>query len=288
MNYIKSATLITGLFTSLLINTHAEASSNVTVQINGQALGFDQPPVMENNRVLVPMRTIFEVVGAKVEWDAKTSTVKAKKGDLSIILPLNSKQVVMNGNQKSLDVPAKSINGRTLVPLRFVSEALGCKVDWLTNRSLVKITFDGEVKEQTGKVYPDGWVAPILKSAWSPYGGDNLETLQNELGFTDGGRVYSIEGASKAITLYGGYSDYEVTLNFSMWDDDANGRLKQAYRIPIVAKELLKLYFASDANRVWNYLNTGDMPDQFKANGRIVVASYDANSGILSLDVGRQ
>lgn len=77
------------LITFLSGNQEALASSNISVEINGQALYFDQPPMMDNGRVLVPMRTIFEVVGADVQWVAQTSTVKATKGDLAISLPLS-------------------------------------------------------------------------------------------------------------------------------------------------------------------------------------------------------
>ncbi|MEC1759861.1 copper amine oxidase N-terminal domain-containing protein [Schinkia azotoformans] len=283
MYQIKNATIIAGLLTSLFIGTQAEASSNIAVQINGQAIGFDQPPVMENNRVLVPMRTTFEVMGAEVEWVASISTVKANKGDLSIILPLNEKKATINGASKPLDVPAKSVNGRTLVPLRFISEALGCKVDWVSNQALVMITFDGEVKEQKGKEYPDGWVAPILKSAWSPDHVTNLRTLQNEVGFIGGGTRYSLPSYPGAINVSGG-SSYEVKIKFYFWNDPA---IKYSYRIPVVAEEVFKLYFGADANRVWNYFNNGDIPENFTANGRSVTATYSPADGGLTLTVDR-
>ncbi|MFJ8235536.1 hypothetical protein ACIQ34_07285 [Ureibacillus sp. NPDC094379] len=79
---------------------------------------------------------------------------------------------------------------------------------------------------------------------------------------------------------------YEVGLRFRMWDGDAGGELKQAYRVPIVAKELFKLYFAGDTNRVWNYLDSGEIPDTFTANGRTVQAF--ASYGVLLLKVGHR
>ncbi len=283
MKHLKNTIVVAGLFTSLLTGTQVDASSNINVQISGQSLYFDQPPVMENNRVLVPMRTIFEVVGAEVNWVAEKSTVKAQKGDLSIILPLNQKEATINGTSRQLDVPAKSVNGRTLVPLRFVSEALGCKVDWLANQSLVKITFDGEIKEQTGKVYPDGWVAPILKSAWSPDQMKNYETLKNELGFTEGGRIYGVKYAPHAVVVNNQSGDVDVDIKFFGWQDS---NVPDSYRIPVVAKELFKLYFGNDATRVWNYVNSGNIPDEFTANGRTCKASVFEGDGSLNLQVG--
>lgn len=135
--------LLISLFFS---NFQAHASTNINVTINGQVLYSDQPPILENGRVLVPMRTIFEVVGAEVEWNPKTQAVKATKGSTVIVLPLNSNQATINERKNSLDVPAVSINGRTLVPLRFVSEALGCQVEWKSAQSLVLINYnEGEI-----------------------------------------------------------------------------------------------------------------------------------------------
>lgn len=271
----------------LLINQQAQASTEISVQINGQTLYFDQPPVMENGRVLVPMRTIFEVVGADVQWVAPTSTVKATKGDLTISLPLNHKQAIINGVKKDLDVPAKSINGRTLVPLRFVSETLGCTVEWKAEKSLVLITYNGEIKQQIGKVYPDDWVAPLLKSEWSPSHAMNLKTLQNELGFENDGRTYGVTGRSEAVQVIGQAPSgpYEVELLLYMWTDSA---IPESYRIPIVAKELFKLYFGNDATKVWNYCNSGNIPDHFTANGRNVDVYVSSSTGGLTFQVGRK
>jgi len=138
--------------------------------------------------------------------------------------------------------------------------------------------------ESVGKVYPDGWVAPVLKSSWSPNHLTNLTTLQNELGFTNGGTRYSIPSYPGAINVSDSGS-YEVILKFYFWTAPA---LQYSERIPVVAKELFKLYFGADANRVWNYFNSDDIPDQFTANGRNVTATYSPADGSIALSVGRK
>ncbi|TQR33632.1 S-layer homology domain-containing protein [Lysinibacillus sphaericus] len=143
-------------------------------------------------------------------------------------------------------------------------------------------------KPPTGTTYPDGWTAPVLSSKWSSDSAKNFETLQNELGFTNGGHFYGIEGASRAIVVNGGDSQNEVTFSFYMWDGDANGQMPQAYRVPIVAKELFKLYFEGDADKVWNYFNKNDIPETFTANGRTVKATYIEIEGNLYLQVGKK
>ncbi|MDN4495638.1 copper amine oxidase N-terminal domain-containing protein, partial [Ureibacillus aquaedulcis] len=76
------------------------------------------------------MRAIFEAMGATIEWSNKTKTVKATNGSTVVSLTLNRKEAIINGTKRELDVPGKSVNGRTLVPLRFVSESLGATVEW--------------------------------------------------------------------------------------------------------------------------------------------------------------
>jgi len=65
-----------------------------------------------------------------VDWDAKTSTISAVKDSRTIKLTIGSKQAYVNGQVKSLDVPGKIMKGKTMVPLRFISEALGEKVNY--------------------------------------------------------------------------------------------------------------------------------------------------------------
>ena len=104
----------------------------ISVLYDGKRIAFDQLPVIENGRTLVPLRAIFEKIGATVEWDGDTQTVIAKSTENGTIirLTIDSTTAMVNGVQVSLDVPAKIINGRTLVPVRFVSDCFGVGVDW--------------------------------------------------------------------------------------------------------------------------------------------------------------
>lgn len=110
------------------------------VLLNGQQLSFDVPPTIESGRTLVPLRAIFEAMGATVNWDAASITVTATKGSTTVILPVGSRVATVNGKSIALDVPAKIVNNRTLVPLRFVSESFGAQVDWNNTERLVSIT----------------------------------------------------------------------------------------------------------------------------------------------------
>lgn len=115
------------------------AQTAPAVTLNGQSLSFDVQPVIENDRTLVPLRAIFEALGASVAWDDVTQTVTATKTGTEIKLTIGG-AAYKNGQPVNLDVPAKLVNGRTMVPLRFVSEALGCQVKWDGNTETVNIT----------------------------------------------------------------------------------------------------------------------------------------------------
>lgn len=119
------------------ISTAAKAPN---VVVDGNPLSSDVPPIIEDGRTLAPLRAIFEALGANVQFDPVTNTVIATKGITTISLQIGSSQAKVNDKTIRLDVPARIINERTLVPLRFISEALGAIVDWDDVTQTVKIT----------------------------------------------------------------------------------------------------------------------------------------------------
>ena len=102
----------------------------VEITIDGKLLAVDVPPLIVKGRTLAPMRAVFEALGADVSWDGKTKTVTAQKEDQKITLTIGRKYATVNGQQRSLDVPGTIVSNRTLVPLRFIGESLGAKVNW--------------------------------------------------------------------------------------------------------------------------------------------------------------
>lgn len=111
----------------------------VPVYINNERLWFDVPPVLDGGRTLVPMRKIFETYGAEVDYN--NGVINAKKGETEIVLTIGEPQAIINGKTVTLDVPAKVVKDRTMVPLRFVSEALGAKVNWQPTTKSVYISW---------------------------------------------------------------------------------------------------------------------------------------------------
>jgi len=102
----------------------------ISVFVDGSPLTMDVAPLIEQGRTLVPLRAIFEALGATVDWNEATRTVTGKKGATTIKLVVGLESAYVNDKPVTLDVPGRIINGRTLVPLRFVSESLGAGVAW--------------------------------------------------------------------------------------------------------------------------------------------------------------
>ena len=108
----------------------AVAADGIDVFVDGRRLVFDVPPQIVNGRTLVPLRAIFAELGASVSWDEATQTVTAAKDGAVVVLQIGSTAPTVNGKVWHIDQPGIIIQGRTLVPLRFVSEAFGVAVGW--------------------------------------------------------------------------------------------------------------------------------------------------------------
>lgn len=109
------------------------------ILIDGQTLYFDVVPQIESGRVLVPLRGIFEALGAQVDYVQATRTVVARKGSTEIVLTIGNSVALIDGSRVALEVSARIVDSRTLVPLRFVSEALGAQVFWDAAKFQVQI-----------------------------------------------------------------------------------------------------------------------------------------------------
>lgn len=127
--------------TTLLLSATMAVSAfaGLNINIDGVPLATDAPPVIVDGRTLVPVRAIFEKLGASVNWDANTQTVTAVTGEKTITLKLNDTSAYVNNELKTLDVPAQIVDGRTMVPARFVGESLDCQVLWDANTQTVNV-----------------------------------------------------------------------------------------------------------------------------------------------------
>ena len=115
-------------------------SDHIRVVIDGEEVLFDVAPRIVGGRTLVPMRAIFEEFGLEVSWNEAERTVTGEGQGLNVQFAIDSDQATVNGLVHTLDAPATIIDGRTMVPLRFLSEALGYNVVWIGDSQLILLS----------------------------------------------------------------------------------------------------------------------------------------------------
>lgn len=175
----KFTILVTVLIIVMISANIAYAVPQVILDNN--TLYFDVPPIIENDRILVPMRTIFEALGADVYWDEKTANIFATKDKTSIAINTVFGFASINDIPVNLDVPVKVVNGRTLIPLRFISQAFGCQVNWDEYTQTVNIKSALQIQKETLQ-------QPTSKSSLvdiSKYLNINYKTVVTPLGTMD-------------------------------------------------------------------------------------------------------
>jgi len=127
------------------------AEAAIQVELNGQPLNTSVSPVKIRNRTVVPMRDIFEALGATVMWNPQTQAITAQKDNNVVDLAINNRRAAINGRAVLLDQPATLWRGRTMVPLRFVSEAMGADVKWNDALQMVSINTSAAVAVNPGQ-----------------------------------------------------------------------------------------------------------------------------------------
>ncbi len=172
-----------------------QSDGQVSVVVNGKILSTDIRPVIEHNRILVPMRSIFEALGADVKWHQSTHEVEAVLGGEKISMYIGDHKAHHNGKMMNLDTPARIIMNHTFVPLRFVGESMGAKVEWdALNRKVNICTQD--CKMDTDNTQRDFLKTISFKKAYDVYMKEypNIKIYEMELEKENSSFIYVIEG----------------------------------------------------------------------------------------------
>ena|GEM_PF-2790507 len=141
MKKILAIVLALVLLVAFIPSVSASANTPISVLINGQRVVFpDQNPVILDGRTLVPVRGVFEDLNFSVNWNPSTRQVTLTRGNDFVVLTIGSNIFTTNGVSRTLDVPAQTIGGRTMLPLRLVLESVGYTLDWNAATSIVSIT----------------------------------------------------------------------------------------------------------------------------------------------------
>ncbi|MCX7841752.1 MAG: phosphate ABC transporter substrate-binding protein PstS family protein [Clostridia bacterium] len=197
----KMLTIIMIAVMALSLITSVSAAS-ITVKVDGKTIALDVAPVIESGRTLVPIRAIAEALGADVQWDDATKTATVTTVDKEVSVTVNKSSASVNGEAKTLDVAAKIIGGRTMLPLRFVGEALGAKVDYIDATKTVTVDYFTDMSG-TIKITGSTSVQPIFQSA-----ADKLMAMNKGLSVTvaGGGSSVGLKDVASGSSNIGGYS----------------------------------------------------------------------------------
>jgi|SRR5579884_2068052 len=210
------ATALAGCLCSIVLAAPV-LGANVTVTVNGQAMSFDQPPVMRNGRVFVPMRAIFERLGSSVVFS--NGVINSQGNGRRVHLTIGSTAASVNGQPLTMDVAPFTIAGRTLVPLRFVAQALGAAVNWNSNTSTVAILTGGGNVSYTPEPETN---ASFNLSNERPASGATVNTTHPAIRATFSEPVnrdslhVTIDGRDVTSLVYANTNGFNVTPNFEL------------------------------------------------------------------------
>lgn len=136
--------IVIALTISIMLSNISFAYEPIKVYVDNARLNMEVEPIIQNGRTLVPLRAIFESLGADIRWDAETRTVTGTSAETTVTLQISSKTAYINGEPVELEVPAMIEAGRTMVPARFIAESLGATVGWDSLTKSVLINSDIE------------------------------------------------------------------------------------------------------------------------------------------------
>ena len=163
----KKTAFVSALALSAMFGVFAHADTNISVSLNGETVQTDVPPMIINDRAMLPLRSVFNAVGFDLDWNAEEKKITGTKDEKEIEIYIGSTTAYINGEEIKLDAPAVIAEDRTMVPLRFISEAAGFDVDWDAENKHISITDEliEETTEETTKKTDDAKNHATTKSS---------------------------------------------------------------------------------------------------------------------------
>lgn len=263
MKKITSIILIT-LVTLCSCLVVSASNETISVLVDTVKVNFDVEPQIIDGRTMVPVRAIFDSLGAVVKWDGNNQMVTAKKGNTTIELQIGNSVMKKNNQTIVLDVPPQVIDGRTLIPARAVAESFSCLVDYVPETRTVVVTPSSDLDIPRlnygipgyGQVTLMGENIADHNAGYEIYYSQNIDGPYNEYcwcsGFSDQGLVcknlegmktYYFKVRAKILTLNDEYDAYET--QYSLFSQ------------PVVAKPLDALSVSVDTPEIKNVIVDG-------------------------------
>lgn len=258
------------VFIGALMASVCYGSENISITVDGEALETDTPAQIIEGRTMVPLRAIFEALGANVEWDGSSKSIRAQKDDVSINMQIDNKTFKVGSEEKEIDVPPLIIEGRTMVPARAVAESLNCEVEWdSVNKSVIITTKEDvttreitteitteettettteEVTEETSEIVTDEWWIEYFMAR-----DDKPEPIDDSAFNSEMEKKYHIEarkGIEKNMIYFFGGIYYPVSQMYSHISNDKTNMIDENFN------DMWDL-FMIEAETAYNYEKEG-------------------------------
>lgn len=221
-----------------------QARERIPVLVNDLEIDCDQPPVIVGDRTLVPLRAIFEALGAAVYWDNDTRSVTATRGETTVLLIIGSMIMYKDGQPVYLDVPGQIINSRTMVPVRAVSESFGSDVYWDDNTRTVRVYTDA-YQEPTD---PENPVQPEYPEVDDPTPPENIPPEEEQPVVDEREAAYN----TALLQLKNGYS-YEAYYGFQALGNykDSSEMMEQALWLNRISMDIVDWGYSGARDYDW-------------------------------------
>lgn len=197
-------------FTDIAIDKGYQLTPPVRVMLDGKEIKTSENAFLKNGRVFIPMRSIFQELGATVHWDAASSAITATQNNDTVQLKIGSKQAMINGRSTVLDATPTARRGVTFVPTRFASESLGIHVKWndskrtvflttpkASSKTLVNVVVNGKKLTKTGYLTKGKSFLPVKEVFTSIGASISFDGATSTLTITNGGNVLVLKADSK-------------------------------------------------------------------------------------------
>lgn len=134
--------------------SNSDSTLAVKVKVDGSLVDFKgTPPQVQGSRIVVPVRGVFEKLGARLVWDPKAQTVSAEREGSTVLITVGKADAMLNGKVANVGTPPIVAEGRVMVPLRFLAQALGAKVEWFGAERTVAITTKAQGEPEKGREF---------------------------------------------------------------------------------------------------------------------------------------
>lgn len=198
---ILSILFVFSIVLSLGITAFADSALTITLQIDNPYMtvngttkeidpGIGTMPVIQNSRTLLPVRAVVEEMNGEVAWNGDTREVTLTRGGNKILLTIDNTAAYLNGTANTLDCAPVIMNGRTMLPIRFIAESFGFTVGWDENTRTVTLTEQGTKTETS---YSDD----VLKTVYNA-----TMLLGNDVPYSENATITYGQLSKAGVTIY--------------------------------------------------------------------------------------